>query len=107
MFSVRIFFVNLDQIQSMAILKISGLNDLGKMMRGEGKDNDDDDDGDGDDGDGDDDDSLGESHGDGDDDDDDDDCVGERLRIKPLRRFVCRGHWYGPASSQAGGGTLH
>ena len=38
---------------------------------------------------------------------DDDDCVGERLRIKPLRRFVCRGHWYGPASSQAGGGTLH
>ena len=51
--------------------------------------------------------SSGWKYDDGDDDDDDDDCVGERLRIKPLRRFVCRGHWYGQASSQAGGGTLH
>ena len=50
----------------------------------------------------------GDDNGDGDDGDgDDDDCVGECLRIKPLRRFVCRGHWYGQASSQAGGGTLH
>ena len=87
LFSVRIFFVNLDQIQSMAIednwAEWFGEDDE-RRGKGQSYDNDDDDDG-----------------------DDDDDCVGESLRIKPLRRFVCRGHWYGPASSQAGGGTLH
>ena len=83
-------FLSISIKSNLWLLKIIGLNDLGKMMRGEGKDNDDDDDVDGDDGDG-----------------DDDDCVGESLRIKPLRRFVCIGHWYGQASSQAGGGTLH
>ena len=47
-------FLSISIKSNLWLLKIIGLNDLGKMMRGEGKDNDDDDDGDGDDGDGDD-----------------------------------------------------
>ena len=95
LFSVRIFFVNLDQIQSMAIEDNWAEwfeEDDERRGKGQSYDNDDD---------------ANDGDGNDDDDDDDDDCVGERLRIKPLRRFVCRGHWYGPASSQAGGGTLH